>query len=117
MDRHQLRNVSDPLSDTLRSSADSTGLKMWTLRFGWPQLDVPRRILGRFDSFPVKSDGAKAGDDSTPVPQLYTLIAIDPDVPTRQNSRYSEFLHWLVVNIPDDDIERGKLRPSVGFSH
>jgi phosphatidylethanolamine-binding protein len=39
---------------------------------------------------------------------LHTLVAIDPDVPSRQNSRYSEFLHWLVVNIPGDDIERGK---------
>lgn len=34
-------------------------------------------------------------------------MAIDPDVPSRNNSIYSEFLQWLVVNIPDEDIERG----------
>ncbi|XP_046443939.1 OV-16 antigen-like [Daphnia pulex] len=38
---------------------------------------------------------------------LFTLMAIDPDVPSRNNSIYSEFLQWLVVNIPDEDIERG----------
>ncbi|XP_057378022.1 OV-16 antigen-like [Daphnia carinata] len=38
---------------------------------------------------------------------LFTLMAIDPDVPSQNNSIYSEFLHWLVVNIPDEDIERG----------
>lgn len=38
---------------------------------------------------------------------LFTLVAIDPDVPNRNNSVYSEFLHWLVVNIPDEDVERG----------
>lgn len=35
-------------------------------------------------------------------------MAIDPDVPSRNNSIYSEFLQWLVVNIPDEDIERGQ---------
>ena len=35
-------------------------------------------------------------------------MAIDPDVPSQNNSLYSEFLHWLVVNIPDEDIERGR---------
>lgn len=38
---------------------------------------------------------------------LFTLMAIDPDVPSQNNSIYFEFLHWLVVNIPDEDIERG----------
>ena len=51
------------------------------------------------DSYPT--DGAGG---------LFALLAIDPDVPSRNNSVYSEFLHWLVVNIPDEDIERGTVQ-------
>ena len=49
------------------------------------------------NSFPTNGSGG-----------LFTLMAIDPDVPSRNNSIYSEFLQWLVVNIPDEDIERGQ---------
>jgi phosphatidylethanolamine-binding protein (PEBP) family uncharacterized protein len=55
-------------------------------------------ILFRYNnSFPTNGSGG-----------LFTLMAIDPDVPSRNNSIYSEFLQWLVVNIPDEDIERGQ---------
>lgn len=56
-------------------------------------------------------------DDSLPkndsnTGRLFTLVAIDPDVPSQNNSIYSEFLHWLVVNIPGEDIERGNYQTS-----
>ena len=38
-------------------------------------------------------------------------MAIDPDVPPHGSGNagsYSQFLQWLVVNIPDEDIERGE---------
>ncbi|XP_074598184.1 protein D3-like [Brevipalpus obovatus] len=31
---------------------------------------------------------------------LYTLCMTDPDAPSRQNPKYREWHHWLVVNIP-----------------
>jgi len=37
----------------------------------------------------------------------YTLIFTDPDAPSRQNPRSREFQHWLVVNIPGDQLEKG----------
>jgi len=39
--------------------------------------------------------------------ELFTLMAIDPDVPSRSYSTYSQFLQWLVVNIPQEDLSRG----------
>ena len=39
--------------------------------------------------------------------ELFTVMAIDPDVPSRNQSIYSQFLQWLVVNIPQEDMQRG----------
>lgn len=39
---------------------------------------------------------------------LYTLCMTDPDAPSRQNPKYREWHHWLVVNIPDNDVGKGK---------
>ena len=40
---------------------------------------------------------------------------IDPDAPSRENPTNREFLHWLVGNIPGDDVEKGDiLAPYVG---
>ncbi|TKR64175.1 hypothetical protein L596_024755 [Steinernema carpocapsae] len=38
---------------------------------------------------------------------LYTLAMIDPDVPSRAYPNLSQGLHWLIVNIPGDDIGKG----------
>ena len=40
---------------------------------------------------------------------LYTLCMTDPDAPSRQNPRYREWHHWLVVNIPENRIADGKV--------
>ncbi|XP_042883742.1 protein D2-like [Penaeus japonicus] len=40
---------------------------------------------------------------------LYTLCMTDPDAPSRQDPKFREFHHWLVVNIPGSDIARGKV--------
>nr|XP_018901048.1 PREDICTED: protein D2-like [Bemisia tabaci] len=39
--------------------------------------------------------------------EKYTLIMTGLDVPTRQDPRYREYLHWLVVNIPDQNLRKG----------
>lgn len=39
---------------------------------------------------------------------LYTIIFSDPDAPSRKNPIHREFLHWLVVNIKDNDIGSGQ---------
>ena len=38
---------------------------------------------------------------------LYTLVFTDPDAPSRSDPRFREILHWLVANVPENDIEKG----------
>jgi len=38
---------------------------------------------------------------------LYTLVKTDPDAPSRANPKYREWHHWLVVNIPGNDVAKG----------
>ncbi|XP_054168686.1 protein D3-like isoform X1 [Oppia nitens] len=38
---------------------------------------------------------------------LYTLCMTDPDAPSRQTPKYREWHHWLVVNIPNNDVAKG----------
>ncbi|XP_020798725.1 protein D3 [Drosophila serrata] len=40
---------------------------------------------------------------------LYTLILTDPDAPSRKDPKYREWHHWLVVNIPGNNIEEGQV--------
>lgn len=39
---------------------------------------------------------------------FYTLLMTDPDAPSRMEPTLREFRHWLVVNIPGNDIENGE---------
>ncbi|XP_044750334.1 protein D2-like [Coccinella septempunctata] len=43
-------------------------------------------------------------DDNT---ALYTIFMIDPDAPSRNDHRFREFLHWLVINAPLNKVKRG----------
>lgn len=38
---------------------------------------------------------------------LYTLCLTDPDAPTRSKPEFREWHHWLVVNIPGNNIAAG----------
>ena len=38
----------------------------------------------------------------------YTLLMTDPDAPSRDNPFMSEVRHWLIVNIPENDIGKGE---------
>ncbi|XP_055849016.1 protein D3-like [Episyrphus balteatus] len=40
---------------------------------------------------------------------FYTLILTDPDAPSRAEPKMREFHHWLVVNIPGNDIAKGEV--------
>ena len=39
--------------------------------------------------------------------EFYTLIMTDPDAPSRSEPKFREFRHWLVANIPGNNIEQG----------
>uniref|UniRef100_A0A1A9ZSY2 Phosphatidylethanolamine-binding protein n=1 Tax=Glossina pallidipes TaxID=7398 RepID=A0A1A9ZSY2_GLOPL len=39
----------------------------------------------------------------------YTLMMIDPDAPSRSSPRFRSYQHWLVTNIPGDQIEKGDI--------
>eukprot|EP00124_Ichthyophonus_hoferi_P005767 Ihof_evm2s945 gene=Ihof_evmTU2s945 len=38
---------------------------------------------------------------------LYTLVFSDPDAPTRSDPTMREFLHWIVINIPGGNLNKG----------
>ncbi|XP_016841347.1 protein D3-like [Nasonia vitripennis] len=38
---------------------------------------------------------------------FYTICMTDPDAPSRSEPKFREFLHWLVVNVPGEDIAKG----------
>jgi phosphatidylethanolamine-binding protein (PEBP) family uncharacterized protein len=40
--------------------------------------------------------------------KLYTLCMTDPDAPSRQDPKFREWHHWLVVNIPGNKVDGGK---------
>lgn len=41
---------------------------------------------------------------------FYTLIMSDPDAPSRADPKFGEWNHWLVVNIPGNNISEGEVR-------
>jgi len=46
---------------------------------------------------------------------LFTLAFVDPDAPSRKDPKYRSWRHWLVVNIPGDQVELGHvLTPYIG---
>lgn len=40
--------------------------------------------------------------------EFYTLVMIDPDAPDPHRPVFSQFLQWLVVDIPGDHVSKGK---------
>uniref|UniRef100_A0AC34FVV2 Phosphatidylethanolamine-binding protein n=1 Tax=Panagrolaimus sp. ES5 TaxID=591445 RepID=A0AC34FVV2_9BILA len=40
---------------------------------------------------------------------LYTLVKTDLDAPSRDDPKFREWLHWLVVNIPGTNVGDGKI--------
>ncbi|KAI4465287.1 cytochrome p450 family 4 [Holotrichia oblita] len=38
----------------------------------------------------------------------YVLVMTDPDAPSRTNPKFREWHHWLVVNIPGNNVEEGE---------
>jgi phosphatidylethanolamine-binding protein (PEBP) family uncharacterized protein len=38
----------------------------------------------------------------------YTLMLVDPDAPSPHAPKYRSWLHWLVINIPANDVYRGE---------
>ncbi|KAL7729166.1 hypothetical protein ACLKA6_009631 [Drosophila palustris] len=39
--------------------------------------------------------------------QLYTLLMVDPDAPSRTDPKWREILHWAVINIPGNKLNSG----------
>ncbi|KAL7741460.1 hypothetical protein ACLKA6_000783 [Drosophila palustris] len=41
--------------------------------------------------------------------KLYTLCMTDPDAPSRKDPKFREWHHWLVGNIPGNDVTKGEV--------
>ncbi|KAJ3162093.1 hypothetical protein HDU86_005791 [Geranomyces michiganensis] len=39
---------------------------------------------------------------------FYTVMMIDPDAPCREKPTQGEYRHWVVANIPGDDVNKGE---------
>lgn len=73
-----------------------------------PRLSWAPAAAGASDNDPL---AAAPGEK----PKLYTVALIDPDAPRPDQPTSRSWLHWLVVNIPGDDVDAGKtLRSYVG---
>ncbi|XP_067013201.2 protein D1 [Anabrus simplex] len=40
--------------------------------------------------------------------EFYTVVMTDPDAPSRADPKFREFLHWLVINVPGEEIANGE---------
>ncbi|GFT63039.1 phosphatidylethanolamine-binding protein homolog F40A3.3 [Nephila pilipes] len=61
--------------------------------------------ISRFLTIPAPTLDYPADDN-----KLYTLIMIDVDAPFPSDPILSPFRHWLVVNIPGNDINKGNTK-------
>jgi len=59
----------------------------------------------------TKDAPSKVQWDADPA-KKYTLMMIDPDATSRSNPVYRSWLHWLVVNIPGNEISEGSVKAS-----
>jgi phosphatidylethanolamine-binding protein (PEBP) family uncharacterized protein len=72
------------------------------------EISFPKGIVKEGEEF-SPSDVAKEpkviwkADSDT----FYTLIKCDPDAPSRQNPKYREWRHWVVMNIPGNSLSKG----------
>lgn len=41
---------------------------------------------------------------------LYTLVMVDPDAPSRTNATLKNVLHWLVSNVPANELAKGDIK-------
>lgn len=62
------------------------------------------KLTNLFDNYPTIKMPQNA--DAT---HLYTLFMLDPDAPSKQSPRARNWLHWLVVNVPGNDLKSGTL--------
>ncbi|KAL5285390.1 PEBP1.2 family protein [Megaselia abdita] len=60
-------------------------------------------VLTPMQVIPIPSVNYEAEEGS-----LYTLLMTDPDAPSKQNKMWGEARHWLVVNIPGNDVSKGQ---------
>lgn len=87
-------NVVPDVPEVLKVSYDGNEIQLGSL--------VERSLTK--NSPTVKYDG-NAND-------IYTLVMIDPDAPTPQNPTLAQYLHWLIVNIPGNEVENGQVLSS-----
>ena len=40
---------------------------------------------------------------------MYFQLSTDPDAKSRQNPEFREVLHWLIVNIPGNELNKGEV--------
>jgi len=85
---------------------DNQPKELLKLKYGGGKIEVtPGLILTptQVKDQPIASWSADKG-------AFYTLIMNDPDAPSRKDPKFGEWHHWLVVNIPGDDIAQGEVK-------
>ncbi|XP_045104149.1 protein D2-like [Portunus trituberculatus] len=76
----------------------------------------PSIVQARYGNTEVECGTVVTPTEAKDVPQLswpveagalYTLCMTDPDAPSREDPKFGEWQHWLVVNIPGNDVSSG----------
>merc|ERR1712235_8689 len=50
----------------------------------------------------------KVSYEAADAKKMYTLAMVDPDAPSRQDPKAAQWLHWLVVNVPGENMKSGE---------
>ncbi|KNC34249.1 putative odorant-binding protein A5 [Lucilia cuprina] len=67
-------------------------------------------IVGDGKEFtPTETKDAPTLDWSSDPNTYYTVYMASPDAPYPDNPIWKEFIHWLVVNIPGKDVDKGEI--------
>ena len=79
---------------------------------------TPLKITYNYkDTSIVATDGSDVLPEQTencpkvtyvPSASHYTLVLTDPDAPSADNPTFREFVHWVVVNIPGNEVALGE---------
>ncbi|KAM8705223.1 hypothetical protein ACLKA7_009648 [Drosophila subpalustris] len=64
-------------------------------------------VNGGNELTPTQVKGVPQLDWSTEPDALYTVLLTDPDAPSRKEPKFREWHHWLVVNVPGNQVDKG----------
>ncbi|XP_076372164.1 protein D3-like isoform X1 [Tachypleus tridentatus] len=89
-------------NDIVPDVIDTIPVHVMTVHYGDYKVDLGNELTPTQVKDPPTFIDYPTEDDT-----FYTLCMTDPDAPSRHNPKFREWHHWLVVNIPGNNISEG----------